>query len=94
MEDPYEELIRLKREQITSLKKLLVSKQLELESLLEEQLEQKSKQRDVAPLVKVDKLSNVAIARYSRQMLLPELRPEGQRKLLSSSVLIVGCGGR
>ena len=89
--DPTSELIRLKRSQISSLKKLLVSTQLELESLLEEQLQ--SKQRSVDPLPKVDKLSNDAISRYSRQMLLPELRPEGQRKLLSSSVLVVGCGG-
>ena len=38
-------------------------------------------------------LTNSDIARYSRQMILPELRPEGQRRLLASSALIVGCGG-
>ena len=89
--DPTSELIRLKRSQISSLKKLLVSTQLELESLIEEQLQ--SKPRNVDPLPNIDKLSNEAISRYSRQMLLPELRPEGQKKLLSSLVLIVGCGG-
>jgi adenylyltransferase/sulfurtransferase len=30
--------------------------------------------------------------RYSRQTLLPEIGQEGQRKLLSSTVAIVGCG--
>lgn len=32
------------------------------------------------------------LTRYSAQMRLPEIGPEGQRKLLSSRVLIVGCG--
>ena len=31
--------------------------------------------------------------RYSRQLCIPELGPEGQEKLLSSRVLIVGAGG-
>jgi adenylyltransferase/sulfurtransferase len=30
--------------------------------------------------------------RYSRQTLLPEIGPAGQRKLLSSTVALVGCG--
>ncbi|XP_047484067.1 adenylyltransferase and sulfurtransferase MOCS3-like isoform X2 [Penaeus chinensis] len=38
-------------------------------------------------------LNNKGIARYSRQLILPELGPKGQKKLLGSSVLIVGCGG-
>lgn len=33
------------------------------------------------------------VARYSRQLILPEFGPKGQRKLLAASVLIVGCGG-
>ncbi|MEE4378483.1 MAG: HesA/MoeB/ThiF family protein [Candidatus Competibacteraceae bacterium] len=32
-------------------------------------------------------------ARYSRQMLLPEVGPEGQAKLAAASVLVVGAGG-
>ena len=31
-------------------------------------------------------------ARYSRQVLLAELGEEGQRKLLDSTILVVGCG--
>lgn len=33
------------------------------------------------------------VARYSRQLILPEIGPKGQRRLLAASVLIVGCGG-
>ena len=32
------------------------------------------------------------LARYHRQMLLAGFGPEGQRKLLRSTVLILGCG--
>nr|XP_033793614.1 adenylyltransferase and sulfurtransferase MOCS3-like isoform X1 [Geotrypetes seraphini] len=38
-------------------------------------------------------LSNKAILRYSRQLVLPELGVKGQLNLSKSSVLIVGCGG-
>jgi len=31
--------------------------------------------------------------RYSRQIMLPEIGEEGQRKLVESSVLVVGAGG-
>src|SRR5712664_1482890 len=31
--------------------------------------------------------------RYSRHLVLPEVGPEGQQKLKSSSVLVVGLGG-
>ena len=33
-----------------------------------------------------------ALARYSRQTVLPAIGEKGQRKLLSSTVLVVGCG--
>ncbi len=32
-------------------------------------------------------------ARYSRHLILPEVGPAGQRKLLDSSVLLIGAGG-
>lgn len=38
-------------------------------------------------------LTNQDIARYSRQIILPEIRVGGQKTLKSSSVLIVGAGG-
>lgn len=41
----------------------------------------------------VAELTKAEVERYSRQLVLPELGPEGQRKLRGSSVLIVGAGG-
>ena len=38
-------------------------------------------------------LSKEQIARYGRQLILPEIGVQGQEKLLNSSVLIVGAGG-
>jgi adenylyltransferase/sulfurtransferase len=38
-------------------------------------------------------LTQAELERYSRQLVLPELGPRGQRKLKASSALIVGAGG-
>ena len=38
-------------------------------------------------------LSKEQIARYSRQLILPEIGPAGQARLMSASVLIIGAGG-
>jgi molybdopterin/thiamine biosynthesis adenylyltransferase/rhodanese-related sulfurtransferase len=38
-------------------------------------------------------LSHEEILRYSRHLLMPEVGLEGQRKLLASSVLLIGTGG-
>jgi hypothetical protein len=38
-------------------------------------------------------LTKREIERYSRHLLLPEIGVEGQKKLLSTSVLVVGAGG-
>jgi sulfur-carrier protein adenylyltransferase/sulfurtransferase len=40
-----------------------------------------------------DDLSRAEIERYSRQLAMPEIGPEGQRRLKGSSALIVGAGG-
>jgi len=87
MDEATSDLIVKKKEEIRELQKQLLLKEAELEGLF------KRDAINVSPLVRVQSLSNEAILRYSRQMILPELRPEGQKKLLSSSVLIVGCGG-
>jgi adenylyltransferase/sulfurtransferase len=41
----------------------------------------------------VDELSDQQVERYSRHIVLGELGPAGQRKLLSSAVLVLGVGG-
>lgn len=38
-------------------------------------------------------LTSDEVARYSRQLIMPEIGVQGQQKLKSTSVLIVGCGG-
>jgi sulfur carrier protein ThiS adenylyltransferase len=38
-------------------------------------------------------LNDQAFLRYSRQMLLEEIGPEGQERLSAATVLIVGLGG-
>ena len=46
------------------------------------------------PLVKpVENLSNHEISRYSRHLLIPEVGLEGQKRLKSSRVLVIGAGG-
>ena len=39
------------------------------------------------------RFTQTELERYSRQMVLPELGPEGQHKLKKSSVVIIGAGG-
>lgn len=67
--------------------------------LLRRQLEEKEtllqsirnqKKRNV---INDDKLSNADIARFSRQIILPEVGVKGQLALRKASVLIVGAGG-
>jgi len=41
----------------------------------------------------IEELSKEDIERYSRQIILPELKVSGQKKLKGSSALVVGCGG-
>lgn len=40
-----------------------------------------------------DDLDEAEITRYARQIVLPEIGPDGQRRLRSAAVLVVGAGG-
>src|SRR2546421_5709780 len=39
------------------------------------------------------RLSNEEMTRYSRHLMMPEVGPEGQRRLKASRVLCIGAGG-
>ena len=41
----------------------------------------------------INKLNPEQVDRYSRHIIMPQVGSEGQRKLLNSSVLIIGAGG-
>ena len=83
-------------EEIKRLRAQLVEKDKEIEQLQRENLallpEAHANVQQHLTLSK-SKLSNEDIARFSRQLILPELGVQGQLKLSCSSVLIVGCGG-
>ncbi len=49
--------------------------------------------REERPTASLPALSNDEIRRYSRQIVLPDIGLEGQRRLKSASVLIIGTGG-
>ena len=58
---------------------------------IEEELQ--SRKRNGEEREEADNLTNGEIARYSRQLLLPEFGVRAQRRLKLSSALIVGAGG-
>jgi len=61
---------------------------------IEEELQSRKKNGEERVLAKeAENLTNGEIARYSRQLLLPEFGVKAQRKLKTSSALIVGAGG-
>src|SRR5476649_222694 len=47
----------------------------------------------IIPDERLTELSNAEIARYSRHLLLPEVGIDGQKRLRSAKVLLVGTGG-
>lgn len=78
--------IRNLRQEIKELKQLLNTKEKELQQLLEENTNKSSTWNN-------NGLTNEEIARYSRQIILPDFGIGAQNKLKNSSVLIVGAGG-
>ena len=40
-----------------------------------------------------NKLTPDEVDRYSRHIIMPQVGSEGQRKLINSSILVVGAGG-
>ena len=60
---------------------------------IEEEIQRRRKDEERHEAAEAGKLTNGEIARYSRQLLLPEFGIAAQRRLKSSSALIVGAGG-
>ncbi|KAG0047337.1 Molybdenum cofactor synthesis protein 3 [Gryganskiella cystojenkinii] len=68
----------------------------QVQSLQQEQkqeLLQPTSSLSLTPLEKVAKLTNPEIARYSRQLILPDFGIHAQLDLRNSSILVVGAGG-
>eukprot|EP00088_Acartia_fossae_P037615 TRINITY_DN3880_c0_g1_i4.p1 TRINITY_DN3880_c0_g1~~TRINITY_DN3880_c0_g1_i4.p1 ORF type:complete len:466 (-),score=72.43 TRINITY_DN3880_c0_g1_i4:261-1616(-) len=90
------------QEELSELKKKLAEKDALIE-VLKERLKVYETEKEITatklPLAndKVDiveeKLTNDEVARFSRQIILPDFRVKGQQKLKKSRVLVVGCGG-
>ncbi|XP_004322849.3 adenylyltransferase and sulfurtransferase MOCS3 [Tursiops truncatus] len=74
-----------REEELSSLKRRLAA------ALLAEQ--ESERLVPVSPLPPKAALSRDEILRYSRQLVLPELGVQGQLRLATASVLVVGCGG-
>ncbi|KAB0403497.1 hypothetical protein E2I00_008951, partial [Balaenoptera physalus] len=74
-----------REEELSSLKQRLAA------ALLAEQ--ESERLVPVSPLPPKAALSRDEILRYSRQLVLPELGVQGQLRLATASVLVVGCGG-
>ncbi|XP_020030746.2 adenylyltransferase and sulfurtransferase MOCS3 [Castor canadensis] len=76
-----------REKQLDSLKQRLAA------ALLAEQEPEPERLAAMSPLPPKPSLSRDEILRYSRQLVLPELGVQGQLRLATASVLIVGCGG-
>lgn len=48
---------------------------------------------DDAPRKRIGALTPEQVDRYSRHIIMPQVGPSGQRKIMESSVLIIGAGG-
>ncbi|PRP83480.1 adenylyltransferase and sulfurtransferase [Planoprotostelium fungivorum] len=88
MADHQEAITRLTEEN-NALKKRVA----ELEALLDLKKEDDSSRAIVPDSSSVDTLNNAEISRYGRQLIMPEIGMQGQKKIKKSSVLIIGAGG-
>jgi adenylyltransferase/sulfurtransferase len=52
-----------------------------------------SGEEDAAPRKRIGALTAEQVNRYSRHIIMPQVGPAGQRKIMESSVLIIGAGG-
>jgi len=88
------------KHEIAGLKRELAEKNAAIESLVVKLRAYESKDSiqvsdgvNLPSLPQNQDLTNNDIAKFSRQLILPELRVKSQKILKGSSVLIVGCGG-
>lgn len=58
-----------------------------------EELQRLRESNQQLPSINENSLTNSEIARFSRQIILPEIGVKGQIKLRNANVLIVGAGG-
>ncbi|XP_024415271.1 adenylyltransferase and sulfurtransferase MOCS3 [Desmodus rotundus] len=85
------EVLALQAEVARREKELSSLKQRLAAALLAE--EEPERPAPVSPLPPKAALTRDEILRYSRQLVLPELGVQGQLRLTTASVLVVGCGG-
>lgn len=80
------ETVESLEEEIRDLKKKLMEK----EAVLRQHLSRKYEETESSG---PEKLTNLEIDKYSRQIIMPEIGMKGQKTLKNSSVLVVGAGG-
>ncbi|KAM6164400.1 adenylyltransferase and sulfurtransferase MOCS3 [Rhynchocyon petersi] len=88
-----EEVLALRAEVAQREEELNILKQRLAVALSAEQDSEPQRLVPVPPLPPKAALSRDEILRYSRQLVLPELGVHGQLRLVTASVLVVGCGG-
>ena len=90
---------KLSDDELINMRQMMTFKLIKLEAELEDRrkkraAEERLESAEIALAKKeADSLTIYDVARYSRQLLLPEFGVRAQRRLKSSSALIVGAGG-
>ncbi|XP_072032672.1 adenylyltransferase and sulfurtransferase MOCS3-like [Amphiura filiformis] len=92
-EQRHDEIVRKLEEELQSTKRELQMVKKKLHKYELQDNGEKSETTHLNPMKVTSKLTNKDIARYSRQLILPEIGVKGQLNLSNSSVLIVGAGG-